>query len=39
MKFGRLIECNMRKPYTKCGKETSPRPVSKKLKLNISLGQ
>ena len=41
MKFGQLIECNMRnifleKSYTKCGGETSPRPFSGKLKLSIS---
>ena len=39
MKFGQLIECNMRniflgKSYTKCGGETSS-----KLKLTISLDQ
>ena len=33
MKFGQLIECNMRnifleKSYTKCGGETSPRPFT-----------
>ena len=44
MKFGQLIECNMRKiflenSYAKCGGETSPRPFSEKLKLNISLDQ
>ena len=44
MKFGQLIECNMRnifleKSYTKCGGETSPRPFSEKLKLSISLDQ
>ena len=44
MKFGQLIECNMRnifleKSYTKCGGETSPRRFSEKLKLNISLDQ
>ena len=44
MKFGQLIECNMRnifleKSYTKCGGETSPRPFSKKLKLRITLDQ
>ena len=38
MKFGQLIECNMRniflaKSYTKCDEETSPRPFSEKLKL------
>ena len=42
MKFGQLIECNMRnifleKSYAKCGGGTSPKPFSKKLKLNISL--
>ena len=35
MKFGQLIECNMRnifleKSYTKCGGETSPRLFSEK---------
>ena len=44
MKFGELIECNMRKnflenSYTKCSGETSPRPFSVKLKLNISPDQ
>ena len=44
MKFGQLIEYNMRnillkKSYTKCGRETIPRPFSKNLKLNISLDQ
>ena len=44
MKFGQLIECNMRnifleKSFTKCGGETSPRPLSEKLKLSISLDQ
>ena len=44
IKFGQLIECNMRnifleKSYTKCGGETSPRPFSEKLKLSISLDQ
>ena len=34
MKFGHLIEYNMRnifleKSYTKCGRESSPRPFSK----------
>ena len=42
MKFGQLIECNMRnvfleKSYTKCGGETSPRPFPEKLKLSIPL--
>ena len=44
MKFGQLIECNMRnifleKTFTKYGGETSPRPFSEKLKLSISLYQ
>ena len=44
MKFGQLIECNIRsifleKSYTKYGGETSPRPFSEKLKLRISLDQ
>ena len=44
MKFGQLIECNMRnifieKSYTKCGGETSPRPFSENLKLSICLDQ
>ena len=44
MKFGRLIECNMKniffeKSYTKWGAETSPRPFSEKLKLTKSLDQ
>ena len=44
MKFGQLIECNMRnifleKSYTKYGGETSPRPFFEKLKLSISLDQ
>ena len=44
MKFGQLIECNMRnifleKPYTKGGEETSPRHFSEKLKLSISLDE
>ena len=44
MKFGQLIECNMRnifleKSYTKCRWETSPRSFSEKLKLIISLHQ
>ena len=42
MKFGQLIEYNMKKVFfekssTNCGGETSPRPFSGKLKLNISL--
>ena len=42
MKFSQLIEYNTRnifleKSYTKCGRETSPRPFSGKLKLSISL--
>ena len=44
MKFGQLIEYNMRncfveKSYTKCVRETISRSLSKKLKLDISLGQ
>ena len=44
MKFGQLIECDLRnifleKSYTECGAETSPRPLSEKLKLSISLDQ
>ena len=44
MKFGQLIECNMRKKfleksYTKCGRETSPRPFTEKLKLSIILDE
>ena len=44
MKFGQLIECNMRnifleKSYTKWGGETVPRPFSQKSKLIISLDQ
>ena len=43
-KFGQLIDCNMRnifleKSYAKCGRETSPRPFSEKLKLSLSLDQ
>ena len=42
MIFGQLIACNMRniflkKSYTKCDGETSPRPFSEKSKLSISL--
>ena len=41
MKFGQIIECNMRnnfieKSYTKRGGKTSPIPFSGKLKLRIS---
>ena len=44
MNFGQLIEYNTRnifleKSYSKYGGETSPRPLSKKLKLPISLDQ
>ena len=44
MKFGQIIECNMgniflEKSYAKCGRETSSRPFSEKLKLSISLDQ
>ena len=42
VKFGQLINYNMRnifleKLYTKCGRETIPKPISRNLKLNISL--
>ena len=42
MKFSQLIEYSMRnifleKLYTKCGGETIPKPISKKIKLSISL--
>ena len=42
MKFSQLIENEMRniflgKSYTKCGRQTNPRPFSEKLKLSISL--
>ena len=42
IKFGQLIEYNMRnifleKSYTECGKETSPRPFSERLRLSIYL--
>ena len=44
MKFGQLIECNMRnlfleKSCTKYGREAIPRTFPKKSKLSISLGQ
>ena len=44
MKFGQWIEYNMKnifveKSYTECGRETIPRPCSKKSKLSISLDQ
>ena len=44
MKFGQLIEYNMRnifveKACTKCAGETTPRSLSKKWKLSISLDQ
>ena len=44
MKFGQLIEYNMtkiflEKSFTECGRETIPRPFSKKSKLSISLYQ
>ena len=44
MKFGQLIECNMKniileKSYTKCDGETSLRPFSEKLRLSKSLDQ
>ena len=42
IKFDQWIECRMRNIflenlYAKCREETSPRPLSKKLKLGISL--
>ena len=44
MKFGQLIECNMRniflqKSYTRKGGETSPRLFSEKWKFSTSLDQ
>ena len=44
MKFGQLVECNMRnifleKSYTKCDEETSLRPFPEKLKLSLSVDQ
>ena len=44
MKFGQLVEYNIRnifleKSYAKCGRETIPRPFSKKSKVGISLDQ
>ena len=44
IKLGQLIEYKMtiiflEKSYTKCGKETVPRPFYKKPKLSISLDQ
>ena len=44
MKFVQIIEYNMRnifveKLYTKCARETIPRPLSKKSKLSVSLDQ
>ena len=44
MKFGQLIECNMRnifveKSYPKYAGETIPRALSKKFELSISLDQ
>ena len=44
MKLGLLIEYNMRnlflvKSYTRCGRETIPRPFSKNSKLSITLDQ
>ena len=41
MKFGQLIKYNifLEKLYIKCGRETIPRPISKKSKLSISLDQ
>ena len=44
IKFGQLIDYNMRnnfteKWYTKCGRETSLRTLSQKLKLSLPLDQ
>ena len=44
VKFGQLLECNMRtifleKSYTKCSVENSPRLFPEKLKLSIPLDQ
>ena len=44
MKFGQLIEFTTRnnfveKSNTKCARETFPRPLSKKIKLSISMDQ
>ena len=39
MKFGQLIEYNMRNIFLGCDGETIPRHFSKKLKLSISLDQ
>ena len=44
MKFGQLLECNIRKSfleksYIKSGEESRPRPFSENLKLTISLDQ
>ena len=44
MKWGQLIEYKMRnifleKLFTKCGEETSPRPLCEKSKLSIYLDQ
>ena len=45
VKFGQLIEYKIsnifffEKSYTKCGRETIPRPFSKKSNLRISLDQ
>ena len=44
MKFGQLIECNVRDifleiKYTKCGGKISTTPISAKIKWSISLDQ
>ena len=39
MKFGQLIEYNMRNTFLGCDGETIPRHFSKKSKLSISLDQ
>ena len=44
VEFDQLLECNTKnifreKSFAKCGRETSPRAFSEKLKLGISLDQ
>ena len=44
MKFGQLIECNMRsmfleKSYTECGGRAIPRHFSKKSTLSVSMDE
>ena len=38
-KGNQAMKLDLEKSYTKCDKETSPRPFSGKLKLSISLDQ